>query len=56
MASYYRYLIKTTSNYLIDYTRKYGEVSPEERYILQSFTQQEIRSIEQAVSTYAKLL
>nr|QNH82630.1 GIY-YIG endonuclease [Dioszegia changbaiensis] len=42
-----------TTNYHLDYSHNYGSLTKEQLYILQSFTQQEVRSLEQAYSTYA---
>ncbi|MBP1357774.1 MAG: hypothetical protein JZD40_04720 [Sulfolobus sp.] len=45
--------IKVTPNYELLYSHFAGETMPEEVYILRSFTHQEIRSLEQAYSSFA---
>lgn len=46
--------IFTTTNYADNFIATLGSLSPADKFILDSFTQQYIRSVEQAVSTYAK--
>lgn len=55
LAQYYWNPIRLTTNYYLDYVRSTGLIpTNEEILILNSFTQQEVRSLEQAVSTFRK--
>lgn len=45
--------IATTPNYLLDYQRMGHKLTPAEKYILTAFTWQYVRSLEQAVTSYA---